>query len=521
MILTLTICIGVKAQIVREQVATSNMIVKVKKPTRDRGLQYTLELGYNNALDFDKIDKDLTSGDVVNSFWATGGNFALTYKMNKYLSLGVGAGFHFIWTKNPSGYYDEEGQKHHKGSSGVWDGTLEDYSIHRDIYGERLQGNRKDAFIRAMYRLSDKKVSPFLSVDAGYRFYNFDGGVEDAYDDINTEDVNDLKTTYFVSPSIGLSMRTTNNSYFEIKVGYDITPSIKDCNSSGEWGTLDKRYYNTTQYGKHVWNRHYDEINLSSLYVRLGLTHTLNMFPKKKLQKYQYNYAYWGTSPSQVDAASVKDLFDQAYNTPDNEAQTKYDLYMQVIKADAYNTSGYLPLAYNNIGALFENAGDMNRARNYYNVACTIDPSNNLAAKNLHRVKNNIRSERLNAIADGLSAFGQELQNAGANMGGNVNGYQTGGKTTFTASESTESSSPTGSSNSSSTKKKKIDSQAVRNLDRAYDGYETQLVKMKSSGNYSKDEVKSIQRRMKETREKYNKMTGRTRSVSPYETWNP
>lgn len=53
-------------------------------------------------------------------------------------------------------------------------------------------------------------------------------------------------------------------------------------------------------------------------------------------------------------AASIKELFDLAYNTPDTEAQTKYDRYMQVIKADPYNSYGYKAPALNNLGVLYE-----------------------------------------------------------------------------------------------------------------------------------------------------------------------
>ena len=210
---------NVIAQSINEIVPSKLLFSKTKKPTRNKGLQYTLEVGYNNALSFKDINEDLTHGEVNKSFWATGGNFSLSYKINSKLAIGAGVGLHFIWTETPTGTYDEEGLRHHKGIHNIWDGTLEDYSLHKEICGNSVDGNRKDFFLRAMYRLNDKKVSPLITIDAGYRLYSFDGGLRSAYDhDIDDANIEDLESTFFVSPSLGLSLRTSNNSCLELKL---------------------------------------------------------------------------------------------------------------------------------------------------------------------------------------------------------------------------------------------------------------------------------------------------------------
>lgn len=59
-------------------------------------------------------------------------------------------------------------------------------------------------------------------------------------------------------------------------------------------------------------------------------------------------------------------------------------------------------------------------------------------------------------------------------------------------------------------------------LERSYDNYESQLIRMSNSSNIDKQEVRSIQRKMKEIREKISKQSGgHTRAVSQWENWNP
>lgn len=82
------------------------------------------------------------------------------------------------------------------------------------------------------------------------------------------------------------------------------------------------------------------------------------------------------------------------------------------------------------------------------------------------------------------------------------------------------------SSGSSSSSKYNSESQKVNHanwtaLERAYSGDESLLMKMKSSGNYDKQEVRRIQQRMKSTRQKIKEQSGHDRQQSPMESWNP
>lgn len=108
-------------------------------------------------------------------------------------------------------------------------------------------------------------------------------------------------------------------------------------------------------------------------------------------------------------AASIKELFDLAYNTPDTEAQTKYDRYMQVIKADPYNSYGYKAPALNNLGVLYESLGDLNNAKACYEYALQACPTYDMAKQNLKSVKAQRRSKQWSTIGNILGTVGETL----------------------------------------------------------------------------------------------------------------
>ena len=119
------------------------------------------------------------------------------------------------------------------------------------------------------------------------------------------------------------------------------------------------------------------------------------------------------------ESSNIKEMFDLAYNTPDTEAQTKYNRYMQVIQADAYNSYGYKAAAYNNLGVLYETLGDLKNAKACYEYALQANPNYDKAKDNLKNVKAQRRSQRWNNISNALGAVGQAL---GTMSGGQTNG---------------------------------------------------------------------------------------------------
>lgn len=132
-------------------------------------------------------------------------------------------------------------------------------------------------------------------------------------------------------------------------------------------------------------------------------------------------------SLSQSANTTAKNLFEAAYNTPDSDPQTKYNRYMQAIQADPYNREGYKVLSYNNIGALYENLGDLKNAKAYYEYALQINPNYGKAKENLKRVKAQLRSQRWNNIGNVLGAVGQTLETMNSGQTGNINSTTGGG----------------------------------------------------------------------------------------------
>lgn len=125
--------------------------------------------------------------------------------------------------------------------------------------------------------------------------------------------------------------------------------------------------------------------------------------------------------------------------------------------------------------------------------------------------------------AEALGYFGKAFA-TGAQMVGQIKGIGSSG--TSSAVATTESATSSSSkktkktTSTTSTKQKPHNPEAYRNYARAYDGYETQLIKMRSNGGYTEDEVRDIQKKMKQIRAKIAEL-GFTRAVSDVENWDP
>lgn len=87
----------------------------------------------------------------------------------------------------------------------------------------------------------------------------------------------------------------------------------------------------------------------------------------------------------------IEEVFDMALNTSDNDFETKRELYLTVASEDRLNKSGYQTMAYYNLGALYEERGDVYEARTFYRRSEESDPSNQDAVNS---------AERMSAIID-------------------------------------------------------------------------------------------------------------------------
>lgn len=199
-----------------------------KVETRDKGLQYTIEGVANNRTQF-----------------GGGGNFVFTYKLNPHISIGAGGGYHAFSPYNQKSEGDDYIQYIERGV---------EYKL---CYQSDIQ--MYNFFARGNYRLTDRRFSPMATMDIGVRKYNIDedfyGYQENLYEVLGFP-----STSLYVAPAIGVSIRTTKNSYFEFKLGYNISSNVK----AKKVADFENDVYVSTP-----------SKNMSYGFFSIGFTHTL------------------------------------------------------------------------------------------------------------------------------------------------------------------------------------------------------------------------------------------------------
>ena len=199
-----------------------------KVETRDKGLQYTIEGVANNRTQF-----------------GGGGNLVFTYKLNPHISIGAGGGYHAFSPYNQKSDGDDYIQYIERGVE------------HKLCYQSDIQ--MYNFFARGNYRLTDRRFSPMATMDIGVRKYNIDedfyGYQENLYEVLAFP-----STSLYVAPAIGVSIRTTKNSYFEFKLGYNISSNVK----TKKVADFENDVYASTP-----------SKNMSYGFFSIGFTHTL------------------------------------------------------------------------------------------------------------------------------------------------------------------------------------------------------------------------------------------------------
>lgn len=204
--------------------------LREKVDTRDKGLQLTIEGELNN--------RERTGG---------GGNLVLTYKINPHISVGLG-GYHAFSPFNKDGEDIQYANKY----------SYYDSSLSETQYAYKGSPEMYTFFARGNYRLLDKRLSPIGTIDLGMRKYKWN----DEYEPYGYELKEYLKapgSSFFVAPAIGASLRTTKNSYLELKVGYNIASNLK----AQKYGDFEKDVYYSTK-----------SKSMSYGFISIGFTHT-------------------------------------------------------------------------------------------------------------------------------------------------------------------------------------------------------------------------------------------------------
>ena len=219
-----------------------------KVPTRNKGLQFTLEGGGNldNGADF-----------------GYGFNFACTYKLNPHFSVGGGFGYEKFspFSESTSGNIVDGSYAGAEGEDIQVITPTRNGQYEEDTYGYYGDVTAFNVFARGVYRVTDRRFSPFVSVDAGVGIYSFDEYMMQGFDDIVGMP---SKAKPFVTPAIGISLRTTKNSYLELKGGYTFSTGIK-----AQKGYSEQTFVSTS--GK----------SLSRAFISLGFTHTFGKRGKR------------------------------------------------------------------------------------------------------------------------------------------------------------------------------------------------------------------------------------------------
>ncbi len=231
-------------------------------PTRGRGFQVTFEGG--------KMNFTNTEGD----YDYNGGHFygVLGYKINKKISAGIGLGFDAVEMSYQGGIQ----------SLKLNNTTGE---IERNISWLSEDLGVFKLFARGQYRFTDNRFSPFVACDLGLRITS---GLQNIYGEdwlfdedeawrfgSNREEYIAGSLTQllgkpsivnvFATPTIGFSLRTTNNSYLELKAGYTLSPYAMGVRKSTDYT------FNNEQI-THIASCR--PIKMSAPFVSLSFTHT-------------------------------------------------------------------------------------------------------------------------------------------------------------------------------------------------------------------------------------------------------
>lgn len=194
---------------------------KVHKPTRNKGWQLTYELD---------TQKPWNIAGGSNGVSNAGLQFIWGYKFNPNISLGLGYGASYATYE-----YNE-------------------YSSYAKCIMHKV-------FVRGRYRLNDNKCSPFASLDLGLRKYSFDKDDDVWEGTISSDNLDIPKSGLYLSPAVGLSVRTANNTTLDMNVGYTLT------------GGADKQIDN--------WDREIiSSSNWGGIFFNIGFTHTFGKTSK-------------------------------------------------------------------------------------------------------------------------------------------------------------------------------------------------------------------------------------------------
>ncbi len=233
-----------------------------KVDTRDKGLQFTIEGGFNPSPKKNYYDEAYGEGFF---------SLACTYKLNPRFA--VGGGIAYEHSEPFARNYDDEASSDNYDVQYIgtnYGGGME------ERFGFLNTGiNSFKVYARGVYRPFDTRLSPIASLDLGIRcmeyengYYSLDYGEWHRSFDLLDEP---SKIGFYAQPAIGLSLRTTKNSYLELKGSILLASKFKGI----------KTYVPNDYDNSQLYFSARDKAPNKSLFVSLGFTHTFGKRGKR------------------------------------------------------------------------------------------------------------------------------------------------------------------------------------------------------------------------------------------------
>ena len=180
-----------------------------------------------------------------------------------------------------------------------------------------------------------------------------------------------------------------------------------------------------------------------------------------------------------------KQIFKKAYNLSDSKVQEKYDLYCLAIKLDN-GTDGVEASALRNIGVLYQNGGNEDKALEYYDRAAYKGDAQ--GKKNAKDIRFNRRMQKLEAIGNALQQVGDALANGtnGLNFQQNINMNSNNNTNLYNSSSSFSESSNSASNSRDASMYTSIYKRWERNAESCYNSLTSTGTRYKDKDNNRK-----------------------------------
>lgn len=350
--------------------------------------------------------------------------------------------------------YDGSYKVSYKGAKGAYEKTIKPYLL--SSKKKELDIRIKEAWVRSVARNKElaMKYPTDLPVvektvvkktEDGYAFFKADKQVSKTYQSIDSYDkccVVSENGKYGMADPLGaeiVSCEYDNICIWNVGMGNDILLAeaegkyglLKADGTKLSAGNCDMIFLPSNNAGVAMKDGQYWLIDSKgSLVSQRGYENIDNYSTDNKIYAELLGYKTELSADGKEVSPIVKQIFDEAYNMSlANNAQAKYDKYMLCISLDPDNKERYRALSLNNIGAMFEDLGDVDKAMGYYEQARSL--GDETARKNIKRIKLDRTLNTLQEVGNALAQAAQTmetsgsyntLQQGGGNYGTSLNG---------------------------------------------------------------------------------------------------